>query len=185
MVVLFSADCNYAFKHIGRQMMKIVEAANALATEQYGSRKGHKATDLAANKSLTHDILRQLKQPRAVCSNDAKSCYDLIGHTQAAMAMHRMGVPKPAVDCIFTTLQEAIHKVRIGYGDSSDYYGGTSDNILMHGICQGNGAGPAIWVVMSSPLLDIQRKKGVWILLLYSSATQGGKIRGVRLCRQL
>jgi hypothetical protein len=38
-------DCNYAFKHIGRRMMK-----KALTKEQYGSRKGHKATDLATNK---------------------------------------------------------------------------------------------------------------------------------------
>jgi len=49
MAVLFSADCNYALKHIGWQMMKSAEAAKALPKEQYGSRKGHKATDLATN----------------------------------------------------------------------------------------------------------------------------------------
>jgi hypothetical protein len=111
-VVLFSADGNYAFKHIGHQMMKKAEAAKALAKEQHGNRRGHKATDLATNKNLTYDILRQLKQPGAVCSNGAKSCYNLIGHTQASLAMRRMGVPKSAVDCIFTTLQETTHRVR-------------------------------------------------------------------------
>jgi hypothetical protein len=35
----------------------------------------------------------------------------------------------------------------------------------MHGICQGNGAGPAIWAVLSSPLLEIQREKGFGIYL--------------------
>jgi hypothetical protein len=159
-VVLFSADCNYAFKHIGHQMMKRAEAAKALAKEQYGSRKSHKATDLATNKTLTYDILRQLKQPGVVCLNDAKSCYDLIGQTQASLAMRRMGVPKSAVDCIFMTLQEANHRVHTGYRDFTASYGGNKENTPMHGICQGNGAGPAIWAILSSPLLDIQREKG-------------------------
>jgi hypothetical protein len=45
------------------------------------------------NKSLTNDLLRQLKQPGAICSNDAKSCCDLIGHT----------VPKNIKDCLFSS----------------------------------------------------------------------------------
>jgi hypothetical protein len=94
-----------------------------------------------------------------VCSNDAKSCYDLIGHTQAAMAMRRMGVTKEAINCIFTTLQEAAYRVRTGYGDSTSSYGRQLSGTPVHGICQGNGAGPAIWAVLSSPLLDIQRNK--------------------------
>lgn len=141
------------------------EKAKALAPEQYGSRKRHRATDLATNKTLTYNILRQRKQLGAVCSSDAKSCYDLIGHTQAALVMRRMGVPKPMVDCMFTTLQEVAHKVRTGYGNSTASYGGKANSTPMHGICQGNRAGPAIWAVLSSPLLDIQRKKGFGIYL--------------------
>jgi hypothetical protein len=64
------------------------------------------------NKALTFDILRQMKRAGAVRSNDAKSCYDLIGHTQAALSMQRVGVPKSIINCLFTTLQDAIHKVR-------------------------------------------------------------------------
>jgi hypothetical protein len=93
-------------------------------------------------------------------SNDAKSCYDLIGHTQASLAMQRLGVPKAAVDCLFTTLQEATHQVQTGYGDSSSYYGGTQWVTPMHGIGQGNGAGPAIWAVFSTPLLNLLRPNG-------------------------
>jgi hypothetical protein len=50
-IVLFSADINYVFKHIGHQMMYNAEKAHALAREQYGSRKRHRATDLA-NKQI-------------------------------------------------------------------------------------------------------------------------------------
>jgi hypothetical protein len=80
-IVLFEVDCNFAFKHIGWEMMKLAECKKALAPEQYGSRQHHQAIDLAVNKALTNDILRQQKRTGIVCSNDAKSCYDLIGHT--------------------------------------------------------------------------------------------------------
>jgi hypothetical protein len=60
-IVLFPVDCNFAFKHIGREMMKVAEQTKSLAPEQYGSRKRHHAIDSAANKALTFDVLRQLK----------------------------------------------------------------------------------------------------------------------------
>jgi len=166
MIVLFPVDCNFAFKHVGRSMMAIAEKTNSLAPEQYGSRKKHKAIDLAVNKALTFDILRQLKWAGAICSNDAKSCYDLIGHTQAALSMRRVGVPKNIINCLFTTLQEAVHKVRTGFGDSKAHYGGKVWLVPIHGIGQGNGTGPAIWAVVSTPLLNVLREKGFGCELL-------------------
>ena len=159
-IVLFPVDCNFAFKHVGRSMMRIAEKTKSLATEQYGSRRQHKAIDLAVNKTLTFDILPQLKRPAAICSNDAKSCYDLISHTQAAISMQRAGVPKNFINCLFTTLQEAVHQVRTGYGDSKKHYGGKVWLVPIHRIGQGNGAGPAIWAIVSTPLLNVLRDKG-------------------------
>jgi hypothetical protein len=156
-IVLFPVDCNYVFKHIGRCIMSNAEWSNALASEQYGSHKRHRATNLATNKALSYDLFRQLRRPGAVCSNDAKS-YDLIGHTTASLAMLRMGVTSQAVDCMFTTIQEAAHQVQTGFGDSGSTYGGTAWLIPIHGIGQGNGVGPAIWAVVSTPLLNILRE---------------------------
>jgi len=158
-IVLFPADCNFAFKHVGREMMKVAEATKSLAPEQYGSRKRHKANDLAINKALTFDILRQLKRAGAICSN-AKSCYDLIGHTQASLSMQQVRVPKNIISCLFTTLQEAIHKVRTGFGDSKAHSGGSVWLVPIHGIGQGNGAGPEIWAIVSTPLLNVLRENG-------------------------
>jgi hypothetical protein len=160
-ICLFPVDCNYAFKHIGREMMKIAEATGSLAPEQYGSRKGHRSIDLAVSKALTYDLFRQLQCTGAICFNDARSCYDLIGHSQASIAMQRNGVPRSTVDCLFSTLQNAKHQVRTGYGDSSKSYGGDAWITPMHGIGQGNGAGPAIWAVLSTPLLNMLRSVGV------------------------
>jgi hypothetical protein len=38
-ICLFPVDGNYAFKHIGHEMMKIAESTNSIAPEQYGSRR--------------------------------------------------------------------------------------------------------------------------------------------------
>ncbi len=59
-----------------------------------------------------------------------------------------------------STLQNARHRVRTGYGDSTSSYGGSKWSTPMHGIGQGNGAGPAIWAVLSTPLLNLLFTKG-------------------------
>jgi hypothetical protein len=92
-------------------MMHNAENHSTLAIKQYGSRKRHRAIDLALNMVLTNDILRQAKQTRAICSNDAKACYDLIGHAQASLCMQKYGVPPAAIKCLFTTLQDTTHCV--------------------------------------------------------------------------
>jgi hypothetical protein len=70
------------------------------------------------------------------------------------------GVPRSAIDCLFTTLQEAWHQVRTGFGDSSLSYGGPTWTTPMQCIGQGNGAGPAIWAILSTPLLNMLPSKG-------------------------
>lgn len=135
-------------------MMYNAKRNGSLATEQYGSRKGHRSIDLVVDKTLSNDLFRQLKSPGALCSNDAKSCYDLIAHSPASVAMQRQGIPECATTCMFTTLQELKHQVRTAYGASEHVYGGVSV-VPPHGIGQGNGAGPAIWAVVSTPLLNM------------------------------
>jgi hypothetical protein len=152
--------------------MSIAEATNSLAPEQFGSRQRHKAVDLADSKVITFDIMQQMKLSGAICSNDARSCYDLIGHTQAAVSMQRVGVPKSVIKCLFPTLQNAIHRVRTGYGDSSASYGGDVWLIPIHCIGQGNGAGPAIWADVSTQLLNALHKKGFVSIRTYSERSQ-------------
>jgi hypothetical protein len=165
-ICLFEVDANYSFKHIGRQMMQNAEKHNTLAIEQYGSHKRHRAIDLALNKVLTNDILQQAKHTGAICSNDAKACYDLICHAQASLCMQKYGVPSAAIKCLFATLQDATHCVRTAFGDSTITYGGPGWLKPMHGIGQGNGGGPPIWAVISSTLLDILRSKGYGLKLI-------------------
>jgi hypothetical protein len=154
---LFQPDCNYAFKFLGRKMMKHAETHQTIAAEQFGSRCLHRAIDLAVNKVLTNDLLRQTKSPEAICANNAKLCYDLIVHPSAVLAMRRQGVPEAATTCLFNMLQEARHQVRTAFGDSVTHFGGGNEVVPMHSICQGNGAGLPIWAVVSTPILDMLR----------------------------
>ena len=85
-ILLYEADFNQNNKKLGREMMYSAEDLRAIAKEQYGSRSQLTAINQSLNKRLTYDIIRQKKRPGALCSNDAKSCYDRIVHSVASLA---------------------------------------------------------------------------------------------------
>ena len=101
------------------------EANGALADEQYGSRKRHAAPIQALNKRLLFDILRQERRAATDTAVDLKSRYNLVSYAAASMSMRRMAAPRSVVRCIFTTLQNMVHTVRIIYEDSEKSFSGT------------------------------------------------------------
>ena len=142
--------------------MQEAERSGTLAREQYGSRQGMTAIECALNKRLMYDISRQTKRTMGMCSCDLKSCYDRILHNFASIAMQRAGAPRTAIVSMLRTIGNLKHTVRTVYGDSDTTFGGEEWRNLdpLHGIGQGNGAGPAIWAVVSSVLFDYVRAKG-------------------------
>jgi hypothetical protein len=157
-IVLTEADYNFNNKKLGRDAIAHAERNNLIAPEQYGSRKGKQAIDQALNKRLSYDILRMTRQPGALCSNDAKSCYDRVLHSIVALAFRRIGIPKQPTECMLQCIQEMKHYIRTSYGDSKHSYSSKDAAIPFQGILQGNGAGPTIWVLVSTPLLNMMRK---------------------------
>jgi hypothetical protein len=153
-ILLYKADFNHNNKRLGRDMLWRAESANVVAIEQYGSRKNLSAVDQSLNKVLTFDLWRQFRQNGALCSNDAKSCYDRIVHNFASLCMQRIGTPTQPIISMFSTIQELSHHVRTIYGDStSSYRHSTSPPI--QGVGQGNGAGPQIWALVSTTVLNM------------------------------
>jgi hypothetical protein len=53
------------------------------------------------------------------------------------------------------TLQQMQHHVKTAYGISEDSYGCVQ--LPLQGVLQGNGAGPAIWMLISIPLKNMLR----------------------------
>ena len=86
-IVLFHALFNMNNKRLGRDMIANAEKLHQIPWEAYGSRKRHRSIECAVNKVLTTDIARQEHRPTALCSNNAKSCYNHILHAIASICM--------------------------------------------------------------------------------------------------
>ena len=89
--------------------MNNAEEANAIAKEQYGSRRKHQAISQAVDKRLTYDLVRQKKVPAILCSNDAKACYDRVVHPILFMALRRLGVSKQYIYGMIDTYRNMEH----------------------------------------------------------------------------
>ena len=159
-IVLMEAAFNDQNKALGRSMMYYAEQQGIIAKEQFGSRKRMSAIEHCVNKRLTFDLWRQKKRPGALCANDAKSCYDRITHSVASLSMQRAGVPPGPIISMFSTIQQMSHHIRTMYGDSTQSFNCDNGAKPVQGVCQGNGGGPQIWAVVSTPVLDMMRVNG-------------------------
>ena len=163
-ILLFEVDANQNNKRMGKVMMRMAEANGGISPEQYGSRKGRSSAEQALNKRLTFDILRQERRSAVDVSVDLRSCYDLVTHSAASLSMQRQGLPEQPIVCMFTSLQNMVHTVKTSFGESDRSFGGKLWAFPFspppQGLGQGNGAGPAIWAVVSSPVLEMLRSSG-------------------------
>jgi hypothetical protein len=175
--VIFQGDFNYLNKYIGRHMMENDEAYEQLVWEKYGSREGKNAIDQALNKVLSFDLIRQAQMDAAMCSNDSKRCYDRIVHSITSIIMQQQNVPASACICVFTTLHNLHHTVRTIYGDYKSGYGGTLWEVPYSGVGQGNGVGPEIWAVVSTPVLKMMKDEGFGFM--YKTSTEGKQLHFV------
>jgi hypothetical protein len=155
-------------------MIKDGEAYEQLAWEQYGSREGKKAIDQALNKVLSFYLVRQARVDAAMCVNDAKSCYDRIVHAILSILMQQKNVLAPAYIYVFTMMQNLHHTVRTIYGDFKSGYGGTLRTVPYSGVGQGNSAGPAIWAVVSTPVLNMMKDEG--FRFMYKTSIKGKEL---------
>jgi hypothetical protein len=91
--------------------------------------------------------------------------------------MQHQNVPASAFICVFTTLQNLYNTVRTIYGDSKSGYGGTLWAVPYSGIGQGNGAGPVIWAVVSTPVLNMMKDEGFGFM--YKTSIEGKQLHFV------
>lgn len=163
-ILLMEADFNFANKLIfGRRMMWFAEDNKAIPAECYGSRKHHEAIDAALNRRLATDIFRQQRISAAIASLDLADCYDRIAHNIASLGARRWGVPVEATMYMMLTIQFMLFFLRTSHGDSTSHYGGRSadtDSHPLQGICQGNGGGPAIFLGVCAPCIELLHKRG-------------------------
>jgi hypothetical protein len=157
-LLLLDPEFNQNNKILGRALMSHAEAFDQMPAKQYDSRKKHRAIEAALNKVLTQDIWRQKRQAGALCSNDAKSCYDRVVHSFAILCMLSLGCPLGPILSMFATLQKMQHFIGTAFGVSDTSFNG--GDIPFQGLGQGNGAGPTGWAVVSAPIINMVRAAG-------------------------
>jgi hypothetical protein len=118
--------------------MARAEELGMMPKEQAGSRKNHRSVLSALNKVLTMDLLCMRRQAGALCSNDARSCFDRIVHWVASLCLRRLGLQKEPRIEMFASIQKAWHYIATAYKESTRQYGGKRFPPLQ-GAGQGNG----------------------------------------------
>ena len=116
------AEFNMMNKHVGRRTLAHAEKAEAVAPDQYGSRKHHNSKELVLDKVLLNDIVRQKRIAIALGMNDARGCYDRILHSIAILVLMSFGVAGETARAMFKVLQEAEHHMKTGFGRSERAY---------------------------------------------------------------
>jgi hypothetical protein len=84
-------------------------------------------------------------------------------------------MPVEPIICMFSTIQDLEHHVRTIYGDAKKSFGGNLWLVPCQGLGQGNGAGPQIWAVVSTSVLNYLRSEGYGVA--FKTSISGDHIR--------
>jgi len=124
------------------------------------------------------DYIHFHKQPAALCSNDAKSCYDRIVLLIAALCLCRLGASTTSITSMISTLYQMEHHIRTSFGDSTKAGNQKKWGQPIAGIGQGNGAGPQIWAAVSSPLFELLQQQGFFANIIGAISLHTRKLMG-------
>ena len=160
-ILLMEADFNFfnGLMFAGR-MMHQAEANERIPLECYGSRKNHEAVEIAVNRRLIADILRQKRIPGAIASVDADTCYDRITHAAGSLCVQSWDVDPNAVTAMLLPIQRMKYFLRTGFGDSETFFSSLDFELAFQGSCQGNTGSPAFWLALSAFLVSMLHRQG-------------------------
>ncbi len=158
-ILLMEADFNFHNRIIfGRRMLERARA-EGLIPEEHFSEKDSTAEDGKFANVLASDIARQRRQPFCSLSADASNCYDRIHHAIMSLVFASMGIPGGAIRAMLQPIQLMKFFLRTGWGESRTHIGGDPLSIL-HGMCQGNAAAPASWLMLCSYIIEAYKSMG-------------------------
>jgi len=122
--------------------------------ECFGSHPKHVAIQVSLNQCLVADVSHQHKSMLVVV--DCLTCYDTsVAHPQASLACQWLGAPPSLLCTILQLIQMMKFFLQMAHGDSNQFYGADHATLPFQGVCQGNGARPAIWLAVSIILMDM------------------------------
>ncbi len=132
----------FGFKAIDRLYLD-----NYIPYDQYSQRE-NTAEDARLDSRPTYDISCQLKFPMATVSVDADKCYDRINHIIMSLLLLLLVGVTGLVTALLHLIQSTRFYQRTAFGDSKTFMGGRDGGNPLQGLCQGNGAVPACWLMI-------------------------------------
>jgi len=156
-ILLMEGDFNGAMKIlIVARMVHLALLSHSIPNECYGSQPGSMAIQVSLTWTLMVDIAQQSWATFVVVLVDCLTCYDSIGHPPASIACQCLNIAPSLLETIFMSIQQMAISLCTAHGNLSLAYSGTSSpGPPFQGVCQGNGAGPALWLATSIPLIEM------------------------------
>jgi hypothetical protein len=152
---IFEADYNLILKIMwSRKAIWKIHNNNLLNDGQAGSRPGCRAIDVAIQKEMKYNYSKLTRTPLITVDNDAKSCFDRILCNVAMLVSQYYGITRNMCSLQASTLENTVYKIRTALGESTRNYQHSTNNPI-HGTGQGSCASPAIWLLISSFIMDI------------------------------
>jgi hypothetical protein len=151
---LYEADYNEILKIIWtRKLVWHVHDNDRIHQGQAGARPGFNSIDVVIQKEMKYLYSRLTKTNLATMDNDAESCYDRIICNLAMIISQYYEVTRNMAELQATTLKKMKFRLRTALGESTqtDQY---ITETPIHGTGQGSCASPAIWLLVSSILID-------------------------------
>ena len=99
-------------------------------------------------------------------SADADKCYDCINHIiMSLLLLAIIGTIDPVV-AMLHPIQSMKFYQRTARGDSKTFMGGRGRENPLQGLCQGNGAAPACWLIICSVLMHCYKSRGFGLRII-------------------
>jgi hypothetical protein len=127
--------------------------------QRINSQNESTAEDAKLDNKLTLDFSCQLRHPLVTMSADADKCYDHINHIiMSLLLLAIVGTIGPVA--MLHPIQSMKFYQRTAHGDSKTFMGGRCRENPLQGLCQGNGATPACWLIICSILMHCYKSRG-------------------------
>ncbi len=159
-ILLMEGDFNYMNKWVfGHEAINKLYALGYVPGNQY-SQKESTAEDAQMDNRLTMDISQQLRHPLATMAMGADKCYDRISHIiMLFLLLAMVGIMRPIIAMLHHIQAMKFYQC-MARGDSTTFMGGRRKDNPLQGLCQGNGASPACWLMIKELLMHCHQFQG-------------------------
>jgi hypothetical protein len=151
---LYEADYNLLLKIMwARRLVWHLHDHDRLNKGQVGSRLGRNSIDVVIQKEMKYLYSSLTHTGMLTMDNDAKSCYERIICNLAIIILQYYGLSTKTVNAQGQISKRMKYRQRTALGDSKKFYYHTI-NSPIHGTGQGSCASPALWLLISSTLMN-------------------------------